>query len=281
MPDGDGGPAPALRAVARGPRIDPWAPARGTVAHVYRGAVNVRLGSQLWSLVPQDMPDGPTTIRVAADDWSRTAAVAPGDPVVLRAAVLRAGPVLVDLRTATSWQPSPFPAPATGMQHRAAAVAQAALHRGAAPWIPSALTAALDAPARCVPQVVGRGIGLTPAGDDALVGALAVAAALGVPADDLRAAVLAAAPTTTELSAAFLRQACEGGFHRPLHEAVAALLGGTDDPAGTGLLDVGATSGADAALGAATALRRWARAPGLRPGDPLPIPIRRTPRAAA
>lgn len=247
-------------AVRRGHRIDPWTAVHGVVAHAYRGAVNLRMGGDLWSLVPQQVPDGPTTIRLA--DWPQVAGVAVGAAAVQRAGVLAVGDVVIDLRTAPAWSPEPWPPrPAAGVLQRARRLAHAALAAGAAPWIPEALAAAIADPRRAVAALVGRGIGLTPAGDDALTGALAAAAALGEPVPDLVGAVLAACGTTTDLAASFLRQACAGDFHRPLHEAVAAVVADTDaGPATARLLAVGATSGADAALGASVALRHRAAA---------------------
>ncbi len=258
-----------VRAVQRGHRIDPWTPMRGVVAHAYRGAVNLRMGGQLWSVVPEGVPDGPTTIRLPEREWPTAAGVAVGAPAVHRAGALAVGGIVIDVRAAPVWSPRPFPRrPAPGALGRAGRLAAAALAAGAAPWIPAALEAGLADPPRGVPPLVGRGIGLTPAGDDALTGGLAAAAALGEPVPDLAAAVLAASCATTDLAASFLRQACAGDFHRPLHEAMAAVVADRGATAATArLLAVGATSGADAALGAATALSRFLHR--ADPGSPI------------
>jgi Protein of unknown function (DUF2877) len=77
-------------------------------------------------------------------------------------------------------------------------------------------------PHRAVACLVGRGTGLTPAGDDLLAGALAALRALGSPdADGLGAAVRALAPgRTTSLSAALLGAADAGAV---IPEAAAVL----------------------------------------------------------
>lgn len=250
------GAAERIYALRTGHRIDPWTAVRGVVAHVYRSALNLRMGGELWSVVAQDVPDGPTTIRILDRDWSRAARAAVGASAVQRAGTLAVGGAVIDLRTAPAWSPEPFPSrPAEGALGRAGRLAATALAAGAAPWIPASLLTAMTDPRRGVPAMVGRGIGLTPAGDDALIGALAAAAALGEPVPDFAGAVLAASGTTTELSASMLRQACARDFHRPLHETVSAVVAAGDSgPATARLLAIGATSGADAALGAAAAL---------------------------
>lgn len=265
-------PRVGIRAARRGHRVDPWTPARGVVAHAYRSAVNLRLGADLWSLVAQDVPDGPTTIVLLRRDWAAAASAAVGAGVVLRAGALAVGGMVIDLRTATVWSPAPFPSrPAAAAHGEAGRLAAAAQAAGAAPWIPAALQVALTDPSRGVPPLVGRGIGLTPAGDDALTGALAAATALGEPVAGLADAVLAASGATTDVSAALLRQACRGDFHRPLHEAVSAVVAGRGTGAATTrLLAVGATSGADAALGAASALRLLLRREGSGHRSPSP-----------
>ena len=103
-------------------------------------------------------------------------------------------------------------------------------------------------------QVVGRGSGSTPAGDDVLIGILAVlrsplsGAAGAEAADALRRALLPLLATTTDISGHLLRQAASGLFARNVHELIGALLG---DPTPSQLndrvarvIDTGATSGA-------------------------------------
>jgi hypothetical protein len=109
-------------------------------------------------------------------------------------------------------------------------------------------------------HLLGRGPGLTPLGDDVLVGALAGSRLLGEAAGDLPLARLAeevAAPLealarerTTLLSATLLRHACRG----EVDDAAAALLHdlcGRGDPAAAfdALLAVGHTSGHGLAAG--------------------------------
>jgi len=100
--------------------------------------------------------------------------------------------------------------------------------------------------------LLGRGTGLTPAGDDLLAGALATLRALGSPAAaDLGRAVRALAPVaTTRLSAALLDAADVGGLIPEAADVLRALAGaGGLDAAGGRLVDVGHTSGWHLAAG--------------------------------
>jgi hypothetical protein len=125
-----------------------------------------------------------------------------------------------------------------------------------------------------VSELVGRGTGLTPAGDDLLAGALAALRAARSPAaDGLGAAARALAPgRTSHLSAALLAAADEGAVVPEAEAVLRALVpapaagvavGAAVDRAAGRLLGVGHTSGwhlaAGLAVGAAHALDLPAR----------------------
>ena len=108
-------------------------------------------------------------------------------------------------------------------------------------------------------RLIGLGEGLTPAGDDLLVGSLAVARRLrrGYLLDEPgvgQALAHAAREGTTLVAREFLLEALEGRFS----EIVIALLTASDVPRARAalddLLDMGATSGADTATGMRLAL---------------------------
>ncbi len=103
-------------------------------------------------------------------------------------------------------------------------------------------------------ELVGRGDGLTPYGDDVLCGWLAVHRAAGVATPDVDAAVRALAVTTTLLSATLLDCAMHGEVIPEFAAWVAAL--GTDDeePRADVLARVGHTSGRGLLEGARRAL---------------------------
>jgi hypothetical protein len=122
--------------------------------------------------------------------------------------------------------------------------------------------------ARQVKRLIGWGEGLTPAGDDFLVGLLAGLDALtqGHPArlhfrDALAAAVVGLAGRTTSISAHCLRLAAGGHVGEPLLGLRDALTteprAHVADEALHAALAIGATSGADAVTGLLAALAAW------------------------
>jgi hypothetical protein len=138
------------------------------------------------------------------------------------------------------------------------------------------IAALLDAP-RSLPdvlaRVVGRGPGLTPSGDDMLVGIMAALRLAPSPLAGRHANLLAEAvapflASTTDLSAHLLRQATQGHFGRALHELVAALADDTEpgplhERIGRALAS-GATSGADACSGVIAVVPHFYRYSGER-----------------
>jgi hypothetical protein len=117
-----------------------------------------------------------------------------------------------------------------------------------------------DGLAAATAVLAGLGPGLTPAGDDFLVGLMAGLHVWSGPLagsgwsveQACRAVAEAAAPRTTVLSAAWLQAAAAGEFAEPWHQLVAALgsKNHTDlKAAADRLLKQGATSGADALAG--------------------------------
>ena len=115
-----------------------------------------------------------------------------------------------------------------------------------------------------VAQLAGLGQGLTPAGDDYLLGILA-ALWLTQRRSIIAPIVQAAAPRTTVLSAAFLNAAVNGLFAAPWHALTQALT--TQDAERVGqaarhLAQWGASSGRDALAGFATTLSAKPPSPG-------------------
>lgn len=121
---------------------------------------------------------------------------------------------------------------------------------------------AVDVPALtgAASALVGLGPGLTPSGDDVLVGVLAglirgggnipAAAAAAIIIGD---AVAVRARSTTDVSRHYLTLAAQGHFGQPLTELVDAVVDGSPAPQQRRRMDavlaVGASSGADALLG--------------------------------
>jgi len=120
------------------------------------------------------------------------------------------------------------------------------------------LLAAGDAAA--VPELVGRGSGLTPSGDDVLCGWLAVHHAAGVAVPDVEEAVTASLPRTTTLSATLLDCALHGEVLPEFARMVRALGSSADvGPAIEEVARIGHTSGRALLLGADLALSSLAR----------------------
>lgn len=106
--------------------------------------------------------------------------------------------------------------------------------------------------ADAVRALLGFGEGLTPAGDDCLLGVLAARRMSGQPAGVLEKLIPGAASRTTSLSAAFLRAAGRGQFAGHWHRLRDALEDGQPADVQQALrhiLALGATSGADAVAG--------------------------------
>jgi hypothetical protein len=113
-------------------------------------------------------------------------------------------------------------------------------------------------------DLAGLGGGLTPAGDDYLVGAMAalwLRRRTHLPPEIARLAI----PRTTTLSAAFLAAAALGRYVEPWHDLVRALLKNDDESvknAIDSIARIGASSGADALAGFAAVME--ATGPGNR-----------------
>jgi len=106
--------------------------------------------------------------------------------------------------------------------------------------------------------LIGLGEGLTPAGDDYLVGMLAILHRLadGWPASGAvaRALTAHAVDATTTVGAAFLRHAVVGQFSEPLRDLTMAKSPSAARAAAAALARMGATSGADTLAGMRAAL---------------------------
>ena len=222
------------------------------VEHAYRAALYVR-----------DEASGRRVI-VAIEDVGGQ----PGGILIRGLTDLRGvrGSVIVDLSTATSWSPR-LPAAARissprdpELSHPDAGdlLASAAVPRIAA--LRSALLAGeVEAAEKASVALIGLGIGLTPSGDDFLVGLLAGLEAARDPLrDPVAAAIAREAPhRTTEFGAALLEHACSGEFSERLHDVLLAIASrevAALQRATARAMAYGATSGADTLAGLSCAL---------------------------
>ena len=261
-----------VTAGAIGSVIELRTPRTGRVHSVFTHAVNLELGDELWTVVARGGHDAALTVRLSD-------VVVPGDlglrihdPVCVRSRHVRVGAAVIDARTAVRWTPQMYDADLYGLGERVAELEVAARHVAwAGSWpLADAVVGALASGCRsdlddAVRRTTGRGPGLTPAGDDVLVGVLAVLTAPGVAADceqlaaRLRAALAPALPTTTEISRALLCQASRGHVSRPVWELASTLLSNstavTSAQARADVLSTGATSGGDTCAGLVAACR--------------------------
>ena len=270
-------------------------PVAGHVVSVYAGAVNLRIGADLVTVARSSVGGLPCGIGLDDGFEPRAAGVRPGDPVTVIGRVVRLGPVSIDLAAARPWSPNlphrPIP---VDLAERAAVLRSAVEPRGAGraplcaadrrrPTGSASPTRLVDdlfaarlrafraaarhgAPAAVASAgraLVGLGVGLTPSGDDVLVGFSAGRAAIGAPAASALATDLAvdwsawADGRTTDVAVAFHRTAAQGDFAERLHDALAAILDGpvaSIPDAATCAAAWGATSGRDTLRGVLVAL---------------------------
>lgn len=276
----------------------------GRVVAVHASAVNVRIGEALVTLARSSVGGLPTGIGLDDAFAPRAAGIRPGDPVAVSESIIRVGPLAIDLTGARSWSPTlphrPIP---VDLAERATVLRSAVEPRGPGraplraadrrrPTGPAnsrgEIDDVLDARIRRLRAavrrgdgaaitaagraLVGLGVGLTPSGDDVLVGLSAAWAAIG----DAEGGRLAgdwsawADGRTTDVALDFHRAAVDGAYAERLHDALAAFLGGPIDaiPAAAERAAAwGATSGRDTLRGvqiglegAAVAARRLAGA---------------------
>lgn len=255
---------PQIRAVSIGHALDVDRAGFGAVHSVFDRAVNVTMRGELWTLLAQEKSDLPFGLRLGVSSFA-THGLRRGDPVHVRSGYVAIGArLVVDCRAAPRWVPAFEGKLVEGLQDRLAVVAAAALGRSwheSAPMARAVRTAVGGATplGTVLAGVVGCGPGATPAGDDVLVGALAVVTSPHAGREGARAtealarALLPLLPTTTDVSGYLLRQAASGQIGRDLHELVAVLVGARAPQELNGkvqqVIATGATSGADACAG--------------------------------
>lgn len=257
----------------------------GVVHSVYAHSCNLALAGTLVTLHDSTTPHTPTSIRLAGRAGHRWhPPVGSGQAVSLSDGLIRvggsgAGAYTVDIAGAEVWRPRhPQRIVARGVSmillqevtqdhplgggnrpdlHSAADGLRRALMRYAS------TPAAAEAVSSAAGSLIGLGPGLTPSGDDLLVGLLgALARGSGARARGITEAVTTAIAKrgsgTTDVSRHYLGLAAEGKFSQPLTELFDSLA----EPGSTALqgariqqlLSVGATSGADAVAGVALGL---------------------------
>jgi hypothetical protein len=260
-------------------------PARAEVAAVFARSFYLRAGDLFVCVGEPAIGNGPLTLL--ADMRVARLALRPGQPAIVAENRIAIGAVAFTCEGCEPWHPPPWPqavglhalarardavvrraatgAPAEGFG-RAMADASAARHAFARiarrhlarlrAWLSteSAQELSLTSPVR---DIVGTGHGLTPSGDDVLIGALALLDALGergAYARLARAVGLVPPGRTSPLSDCFLRTAAAGHVGEGLHDAVSSIVRGDAERAVAAIRDIGHSSGWDMMAGIVTAL---------------------------
>jgi Protein of unknown function (DUF2877) len=283
-----------LTALSFGVRV----PAQGCAAvhSIFAGAVNIELpGKRLLVLLRAECPNVPHGIRIAAAAWPRLhSCLRVGDVVHLEPGRLTfcRGDLDVDLSTASLWHLRVAGRSIDWSDARVIdtfTTAYRALHRPAAFAADSAaalysrrlacVLPCLERALVCLrvheageqlQRLLGLGPGLTPSGDDFIIGCLA---GLALSMGDARPRTQFLAKlcrqlehqldATTPISRQHLSDACRLQFAQPLAELALALAAGARDvPAKlSAALRIGAYSGADGVRGLLFASQAWRARP--------------------
>ncbi len=279
-----------LPALSFGVRVPGHGHAR--VHSIFARAANLQLrGRRLIVLLAAEYPNVPHGIRMAATAWARCrSCLRVGDVVHLESTRLRfpRSGVNVDLSTAKRWQvelartsidwsdarvAGAFTAAYEASHSLAALTADsvAALYRrrlaSALPPLESAIACLrVDAASEQLQRLLGLGPGLTPSGDDFIVGCLAGLAVSTRNAPARRQFLAEVARilehdlgATTPISRQHLSDACRLEFAQPLAELAIAIGCGARDVRTkvSAALRIGACSGADGVAGLLFALQAW------------------------
>lgn len=260
---------------------------QGHVHSVFERVVNVAAGDgELFTLACRSLDDAPHTARCDLAGW-RGSGVRVGDPVVACAGGLRVGDaVRLDCGDAAPWDCvlPPYPAKPRAARANLQALRQAldghrlqllesggAFEQLALRTVDQRLQRLADALRGGRPQsavvhaqaLLGLGPGLTPSGDDVLLGLFVVLHLPGSPCEGWLgggAPVLAgAAGATHAISLAALHRAAEGRVRESVVVLLRELLHGGGGAALAAALDhvlaIGSSSGADIATGLACGLQ--------------------------
>lgn len=259
---------PARRLVAS---ID--AGGEALVHSVFRSAINVVTGGSLLTLASEKAGGLPNGILVSEETPLpdlRHLDIRPGARVVVHDGSLHcpsAVALTLDLRSATTWSARLARRDGTPWPSRSARAwdlgARASIPGGIASLpMAEARVAALRATvrsadragaARAARPLLGLGPGLTPSGDDLLIGLEAALRTLGHPAAGFLARALGDVDDrTTVVSATLLRHAARGEFTERIGTVLALLLGEAEDAVPEAIarcIAWGATSGSDTLRG--------------------------------
>ncbi len=257
---------------------------RGRVHSVFERVVNVEdQGGELYTLASRDLDNAPNTVIVDTTGFGMTG-IAVNDLAVAVDRKLRVGRIAVLLEGATGWKGTlpAYPRADSTLRdnlrivesrldrhgeadcviaHRRgegafAHEATAALAHRATLLFGALSRADLEAARAHAKAMIGLGPGLTPSGDDFLVGLLAVLNIAGSPCHALRGVcpdiIAGAERSTNAISLAALTKAAEGRVRESIATLIERLMYGAGASLVSSLdrvLAIGSTSGADIVAG--------------------------------
>lgn len=260
----------------------------GVVHSVFANSYNIAIADLLVTVHGSNIPHTPTSVRVADPAAHHLApAVRPGQSVRMEQNLIQVAGVggasyAVDMSQASVWSPDPARQITATQAQQAIARLTAAKQThplGGIASVPDledrvfALQRSLldqvesrtpeRALIRAASELIGLGPGLTPSGDDFLVGVMAAlargggAAAFQAELEAISRAVAQREQTTSDVSRHYLRLAARGHFGQSLTELLDALTqssSGEQDRCIRQLLAIGSSSGADTLAGIAAGM---------------------------
>jgi hypothetical protein len=245
------------------------------VHSVFARALNLEVRGELLTLADERAGRLPNGVALQDPPDFRALGLRAGDRADLGRQGIRvpSAGLAIDLAGAAPWDPKLGTSgrrPDAGRLGPLAGLAAASgfAPRGDDPWqawgaidaLGSALGAGdLAAMLRAAGALIGRGPGLTPSGDDFLLGFAAALTATGHPLGRpfARGVAERARGATTDVARVYLDHAASGEYAEHLHTVMRALLVGSDGDLAIAVgraLGWGATSGADALTGIAVAI---------------------------
>jgi hypothetical protein len=222
----------------------------GPVAVVHAGphAVYVALGGRCVGLLGRDASQVPCGLRSRIRSFARWAC----DSAYLASGMLHVDHIPLTVGRAVDVDVPPLGHGAIPRKAASPATVAATPQAVVVGLVPRAQTPAVTA--ATVRQLMGRGTGLTPLGDDLLCGWIATHRAAGVPTPEVDRAVRAGLQRTTLLSATLLDCALHGEVLPELGRFLRAVGTAAESDRAADLQAVGGTSGAGLLWGARLAL---------------------------
>lgn len=267
-----------VSAISLSPAAQNWLqrPSAASILHLFENACNlINARGEILSLVTEQIGPGPfaAVLRLHAP---LTELFSTDSPVAVQGSSIALGAATVDTAGARLWQPRPDWAGLLrrnqwgGSFYKLLADAQPAeddpqssvgqavrekLQSGAGRLLPAIASLDLQGCRDAAAELAGVGTGLTPSGDDFLMGiifALWATRPIGQAGLLIQEIVSAAVPRTTSLSAAWLKSAARGEAVLPWHELVSGLAApdlAASERAIRRILSIGHSSGAEALAG--------------------------------